>query len=60
MTFSAADIGFIDVSMSLVAIRRHLDASLESRGQWTMDDAVQLHKLTCIGLQNSRHGTSAA
>ena len=60
MTFSAANVRLVYIPMSLLAIRRDLNAPLKSSGQRTIRNSAQLQKLTGIGLQNSRHGASAA
>ena len=60
MTFPAADVRLVYIPVSLLAIRCHLNASLKSSSQGTIRNCAQLQKLTGIGLQNSRHGTSAA
>ncbi len=60
MTFPATNMRLIYASMSLFAIGSDLNAPLKSSSQWTTRSAAQLQKLTGIGLQNSRHGASAA
>ena len=60
MTFPAADMRLGYISMCLLAIRCHLNASLKPGSQGTVHNSMQLQKLTGIGLQNSRHGASAA
>ncbi len=60
MTFPAANMRLGYISMRLLAIRSNLNAPLKSGSQWTVHNSMQLQKLTGIGLQNSRHRTSAA
>src|SRR5271157_613518 len=60
MTFPASNVRLVYIPVSLLAIRGHLNTSLKSSSQWTIRNSTQLQKLTGVGLQNSRHGASAA
>ncbi len=60
MTFPAADVRLGHISMRLLAIRSNLNAPLKPGGQCAVYNSMQLQKLTGVGLQNSRHGASAA
>ena len=60
MTFPATDVRLVYIPVSFLAISSHLHASLKSSSQLTICNSPQLQKLAGIGLQNSRHGASAA
>ena len=60
MTFPAADVRLVYIPVSLLAICSDLNTPLKSSREWTTYNSAQLQKLTGIGLQNSRHGASAA
>ena len=60
MTLPAADVRLVYIPVSLLAICCDLNTPLKSSRQGTIRNSAQLQKLTGVGLQNSRHGASAA
>jgi hypothetical protein len=60
MAFPAANMRLVYISMSLLTIGGHSNASLKPGGKRMADYPAQLQKLAGIRLQNFRHGTSAA